>query len=90
MKPDPSLIIHHPNLDPGIANTSSPTPETGSAPVVSVFRTVRFPLAGGCQCDAVRYTLNAAARGVVHCHCSICRKIHGALSVAYAMSSANT
>lgn len=34
---------------------------------------------GGCQCGAVRYRLTAPPGEVVHCHCSICRRAHGAL-----------
>lgn len=37
------------------------------------------PVHGGCQCGSVRYTLTAPPREVVHCHCSMCRKAHGAL-----------
>ena len=35
-------------------------------------------LAGGCLCGAVRYELSAEPRAVAHCHCSMCRKNHGA------------
>ena len=38
-----------------------------------------FKLSGGCQCGAVRYTIYEPARSTNHCHCSMCRKIHGAL-----------
>ena len=61
------------------------TPEPATTPVVSIFQKSSFPLAGGCHCGAVRYTLRAAARSVVYCHCSICRRVHGALSVAHAL-----
>lgn len=36
-------------------------------------------MTGGCQCGAVRYQLTAPPSEVVHCHCSICRRAHGAL-----------
>lgn len=36
-------------------------------------------IAGGCQCGAVRYTLHVPAERLDHCHCSMCRKCHGAL-----------
>jgi hypothetical protein len=36
------------------------------------------PLTGGCLCGAVRYTLTAAVRRVVNCHCTRCRRISGA------------
>jgi hypothetical protein len=40
------------------------------------------PIHGGCQCGAVRYTLTAPPREVLHCHCSMCRKANGALFVS--------
>ena len=40
-----------------------------------------FKLSGGCQCGAVRYTIYAPANVTEHCHCSICRKCHGAIFV---------
>ena len=33
---------------------------------------------GGCQCGAVRYEVTGKLRGVVNCHCDICRRLHGA------------
>lgn len=41
-------------------------------------------LAGGCQCGAVRYRLAVPALEVNHCHCSMCRKLHGALFASFA------
>ncbi|MFQ5791672.1 MAG: GFA family protein, partial [Acidobacteriota bacterium] len=41
----------------------------------------KFKLSGGCQCGAVRYTIHAPALETVHCHCGMCRKVHGALFV---------
>ena len=38
-----------------------------------------FKLSGGCQCDAVRYRITAPTAKTFHCHCSICRKNHGAM-----------
>jgi hypothetical protein len=43
------------------------------------------PLEGGCQCGAVRYRVGAAAREIYHCHCSMCRKLHGALFATWAV-----
>ena len=40
-----------------------------------------FTLTGGCQCGSVRYRIDAPARDTHHCHCSICRKLQGALFV---------
>ena len=32
---------------------------------------------GGCLCGAVRYKVSGQLRGVVNCHCSMCRSLHG-------------
>ncbi len=41
------------------------------------------PIPGGCQCGGVRYTLDAPPSEVIHCHCSMCRKAHGALFASF-------
>ena len=41
-------------------------------------------LSGGCRCGAVRYRVAAPASRVVHCHCSICRRLHGAMFGSFA------
>ncbi len=33
---------------------------------------------GGCLCGEVRYEIRAEPRSMTHCHCSMCRKAHGA------------
>jgi hypothetical protein len=35
-------------------------------------------LHGGCLCGSVRYDIDASLGTVEHCHCSMCRKAHGA------------
>jgi hypothetical protein len=35
-------------------------------------------LRGSCPCGGVRYEINGPLRGVLNCHCSMCRKAHGA------------
>jgi len=35
-------------------------------------------LLGGCLCGSVRYEITAALKDAEHCHCSMCRKAHGA------------
>ena len=40
-------------------------------------------LAGGCQCGTVRFRVTAAAKRTSHCHCSMCRKLHGAIFVTF-------
>ena len=39
---------------------------------------------GGCLCGALRYEASGAARVVVNCHCSICRRAAGAPFVTWA------
>ncbi len=36
-----------------------------------------FPVAGGCQCGAVRYELRAAPLGIYSCHCKDCQRFSG-------------
>jgi len=48
-----------------------------------------FHLTGGCQCGAVRYRVEAPAQGLFHCHCSICRRIHGAMFASAAVVAAD-
>jgi len=43
-----------------------------------------FNITGSCQCRAVRYAVSAPAHEVDHCHCSVCRKSHGAMFGTYA------
>ena len=38
---------------------------------------------GGCLCGAVRYSIALPARWVAHCHCSMCRRAHGAAFVTW-------
>ena len=35
-------------------------------------------LTGSCLCGSVAYEVDAPAGPIVHCHCSTCRKTHGA------------
>ena len=38
---------------------------------------------GGCFCGAVRYSIAVPPRWVAHCHCSMCRRAHGAAFVTW-------
>lgn len=38
---------------------------------------------GSCLCGAVRYEVRGAVSRVTHCHCSMCRKAHGAAFGTY-------
>ena len=42
-------------------------------------------LAGGCQCGAARYSIDAPAIETAHCWCGMCRKIHGAIMVTFSI-----
>ncbi len=36
------------------------------------------PVHGGCLCGAVQFTASTPAKWCAHCHCSMCRRQHGA------------
>jgi hypothetical protein len=38
---------------------------------------------GGCLCGAVRFELTMPAKWCAHCHCSMCRRAHGAAFVTW-------
>jgi hypothetical protein len=40
-------------------------------------------LRGSCLCGAVRYEVRGPVSRVTHCHCSMCRKAHGAAFGTY-------
>ena len=40
-------------------------------------------LSGGCHCGTARYRVTSAAKRTFHCHCSMCRKLHGAVYVTF-------
>ena len=39
---------------------------------------------GSCLCGAVRYEVHGVFAGAGHCHCSMCRKAHGAAFASWA------
>ncbi|MFT7485239.1 MAG: hypothetical protein ACI9F9_001086 [Candidatus Paceibacteria bacterium] len=41
-------------------------------------------ICGSCTCERVRFELKQPVNWVAHCHCSNCRRAHGAGSVTYA------
>lgn len=41
-------------------------------------------LSGSCLCGAVTYQVDASITSATHCHCSMCRKAHGAAFGTYA------
>lgn len=46
-------------------------------------------LRGSCLCGGVRYEVRGALGHVTHCHCSMCRKAHGAAFGTYARVNAS-
>lgn len=44
---------------------------------------------GGCLCGAVRYRVDNAITDVSHCHCTMCRKHHGAAFATYGVAERN-
>lgn len=40
-------------------------------------------MAGGCLCGALRFTIAGASKWCAHCHCSLCRRAHGAAFVTW-------
>lgn len=43
------------------------------------------PITGRCQCGAVRFRVTEPAVRLYHCHCSMCRRCHGAMFGTYAV-----
>jgi hypothetical protein len=41
-------------------------------------------LQGGCLCGAIRYEVDGPLAGAGNCHCSMCRRFHGAAFATYA------
>lgn len=41
------------------------------------------PQRGSCLCGAVHYVAKGPLKAVSHCHCSMCRKAHGAAFASY-------
>lgn len=39
---------------------------------------------GGCLCGAIRYEIDGTLGTMTHCHCSMCRKTHGAAFATFA------
>ena len=45
---------------------------------------------GSCLCGQVRYSVTAEMADVSHCHCTMCRKAHGAAYATYANVPSNS
>ena len=46
-------------------------------------------ITGRCQCAAVAWRLDGEITFISHCHCSICRRIHGAAFGTFAHGAAS-
>jgi hypothetical protein len=57
---------------------------SGSIEAMAETERARVMLIGGCLCGAVRFEIDGALRHITHCHCSMCRKAHGAAFATYA------
>ena len=44
---------------------------------------------GGCQCGAVRFRIGLPPKWCAHCHCSMCRRAHGAGFVTWVGSESD-
>ncbi len=44
---------------------------------------------GGCQCGTLRYAAGGEVSDLSHCHCSMCRKLHGAAYATFAAVERN-
>lgn len=62
-------------IDRGARTGSAPEPAAGGG-------ADRLP--GGCLCGAVRFRVTLPSRFCAHCHCSNCRRAHGAAFVTWA------
>src|SRR5215468_11372314 len=45
---------------------------------------------GACLCGALRYEVEGPFRNLMHCHCSMCRKHHGAPFATFVGASAGS
>lgn len=41
-------------------------------------------ISGHCECGSISYEVKAPAKELYHCHCSRCRRLHGAFFATYA------
>ncbi len=43
------------------------------------------PFKGQCLCGAIRYAIDEMPPDITHCHCSMCRKFHGAAFATFGL-----
>ena len=63
---------------PGLAAEPAPVDAGGAAATAAL-------VTGGCQCGSVRYSMASPAKNTYHCHCLMCRKLHGALFATFSV-----
>ena len=44
---------------------------------------------GSCLCGAIQFEVDGSVRNVGNCHCSMCRKLHGAPFATYGQAPAD-
>ena len=42
-------------------------------------------LSGHCECGRIRYQVDTGIKDFSHCHCSQCRRLHGAAYATFAV-----
>jgi len=47
-------------------------------------------ITGSCLCSAVKFAVDRPLDRMSHCHCSMCRKLHGAAFATYGVGAANS
>lgn len=50
---------------------------------------MKGPYCGSCLCGAVRFEIDESLPDAVHCHCSMCRKFHGASFATFVTAKCN-
>jgi hypothetical protein len=51
---------------------------------LNIYRKIEMTIKGGCLCGKVNYEISGPLFNVDHCHCSMCRRQHGAAFATYA------
>jgi hypothetical protein len=47
------------------------------------------PYTGQCLCGSIKYEIDKIEKSTAHCHCSMCRKFHGAAFATFGAAKAN-
>jgi len=77
VRPDERHTPEDPAADPGTdADTETDTGYNRPMGTQRIFT-------GGCLCGAVHFEVDAPTKWAAHCHCSLCRRAHGAAFVTW-------